>query len=73
MNLGQRARMRPVLYPAAILVALVLNFLVATGVSPYAAGRPLIVAVGIGLLLPGWLGWQSPIAIVPACSGRSWS
>ena len=54
MNLGQRARMRPVLYPAAILVALVLDFLVVTGVSPYAAGRPLIVAVGIGLLLP-WL------------------
>jgi hypothetical protein len=49
-----RARMRPVLYPAAILVAFVLNLLVATDVSPYAAGRPLIVAAGIGLLAP-WL------------------
>jgi hypothetical protein len=46
--------MRPVLYPAAILVVFVLNFLVATDVSPYAAGRPLIAAVGIGLLAP-WL------------------
>jgi hypothetical protein len=44
-----RARMRPVLYPAAILVAFVLNLLVATDVSPYAAGRSLIVAVLIGL------------------------
>jgi hypothetical protein len=43
-----------VLYPAAILVAFVLNFLVETGVSPYAAGRPLILALGIGLLAP-WL------------------
>jgi len=49
-----RARMRPVLYPAAILVAFVLNLLVATDVSPYAAGRPLIAAVAIGLLAP-WL------------------
>jgi hypothetical protein len=46
--------MRPVLYPAAILVAFVLNLLVATDVSPYAAGRPLIAAVAIGLLAP-WL------------------
>jgi hypothetical protein len=49
-----RARMRPVLYPAAILVGFVLNFLVSTGVSPYAAGRPFIVAVAIGVLVP-WL------------------
>lgn len=54
MSLGARARMRPVLYPAAILVAFILNILVATGVSPYAAGRPLILAVAIGLLAP-WL------------------
>ncbi len=54
MRFGARARMRPVLYPAAILVAFVLNLLVATAVSPYAAGRPLIAAVGIGLLAP-WL------------------
>ena len=54
MSLAARVRMRPVLYPAVILVAFVLNFLVDTGVSPYAAGRPLIVAVGIGLLTP-WL------------------
>jgi hypothetical protein len=46
--------MRPVLYPAAILVAFVLNFLVETGVSPYAAARPLVVAVAVGLALP-WL------------------
>jgi hypothetical protein len=54
MTVAERARMRPVLYPALILVAFVLNFLVDTGVSPYAAGRPLIVAVTIGLLVP-WL------------------
>jgi hypothetical protein len=54
VSLWARARMRPVLYPAAILVAFVLNLLVATDVSPYAAGRPLIAAVAIGLLAP-WL------------------
>jgi hypothetical protein len=54
MTLATRARMRPVLYPAAILVAFVLNFLVETGVSPYAAGRPVVVAIVIGLTLP-WL------------------
>jgi hypothetical protein len=54
MTLGARARMRPVLYPAAILLAFVLNLLVDTGASPYAAGRPLIVALLIGLALP-WL------------------
>lgn len=54
MSLSARARMRPVLYPAAILLAFVLNFLVDTGVSPYAAGRPVIVAVVIGLAL-AWL------------------
>ena len=54
MSLAARARMRPVLYPAAILVAFVLNFLIETGVSPYASGRPLILAILIGLALP-WL------------------
>jgi hypothetical protein len=54
VSLRARARMRPVLYPAAILVAFVLNLLVATGVSPYAAGRPLIAAAAIGVLAP-WL------------------
>ncbi len=54
MTIAARARMRPVLYPAAILVALVLNLLVDTGASPYAAGRPLIVALLIGLALP-WI------------------
>jgi len=54
VSIWARARTRPVLYPAAILVAFVLNLLVATGVSPYAAGRPLIAAVAIGLLAP-WL------------------
>lgn len=54
MRLGARARMRPVLYPAAILIAFVLNVLVDTGVSPYAAARPLIVALLIGLVV-AWL------------------
>jgi len=54
VSLRSRARMRPVLYPAAILVAFVLDMLVNTGVSPYAAGRPLILGVGIGLAAP-WL------------------
>jgi hypothetical protein len=54
VSIWARARTRPVLYPAAILVAFVLNALVDSGVSPYAAGRPLILAVGIGLLAP-WL------------------
>lgn len=54
MRLGARARMRPVLYPAAMLVAFVLNALVDSGVSPYAAARPLIVALLIGLLA-AWL------------------
>ena len=54
MTIAARARMRPVLYPAAILVAFVLNLLVETGASPYAAGRPLIVALLVGLALP-WL------------------
>jgi len=52
--MGARARMRPVLYPAAILAAFVLNLFVETGASPYAADRPLIVALVIGLALP-WL------------------
>lgn len=47
--------MRPVPYPAAIAAAYVLNLLVETGVSPYAAARPLVLAVLIGLALP-WLG-----------------
>lgn len=54
MTIAARVRTRPVLYPAAILVALVLSLLVDTGASPYAAGRPLIVALLIGLALP-WL------------------
>jgi len=48
--------MRPVLYPAGIVVAFVLMYLVRTGVSPYAAGRPLLLALGVGLLLPWLLG-----------------
>ena len=55
MTFRARARVRPVLYPAAILVAFVLNALVDSGVSPYAAARPLIVALLIGLLA-AWLG-----------------
>ena len=47
--------MRPVPYPAAIAAAYVLNLLVETGVSPYAAARPLVLAIVIGLTLP-WLG-----------------
>jgi hypothetical protein len=47
--------MRPVLYPAAILVAFVLNALVDSGMSPYAAARPLIAALLIGLVA-AWLG-----------------
>jgi len=49
-----RALRRPVLYPAAVLAAFVLNALVDSGVSPYAAARPLIVALVLGLLAP-WL------------------
>lgn len=52
MSIAARARMRPVLYPAAILVAFILNLLVDTGVSPYAAARPLILALLIGLAVP---------------------
>jgi hypothetical protein len=37
--------MRPVLYPAAIAAAYVLNLVVETEVSPYAATRPLILAI----------------------------
>lgn len=54
MSLAERARLRPVLYPAGILAAFVLSLLVWTGVSPYAAGRPLLIAVALGLSLP-WL------------------
>jgi len=55
VTLAARARMRPVLYPAAIAAAYVLNLVVETEVSPYAATRPLILAIVIGLALP-WLG-----------------
>ncbi len=54
VSFGERVRLRPVLYPAAILMAFVLNFMSETAVSPYAAGRPLLVAVAVGLALP-WL------------------
>jgi len=54
VSLRARARTFPALYPAAILVAFVLNFMVETAVSPYAAGRPLIAALLVGLALP-WL------------------
>jgi hypothetical protein len=49
------ARMRAVLYPAAILVAFVLNALVDSGMNPYSATRSLIVALLIGLVA-AWLG-----------------
>ena len=51
-----RARMRPVLYPVGILAAFVLMSLVRTGVTPDAAGRPLLIAVAVGLLVPWVLG-----------------
>jgi hypothetical protein len=54
MSLAARARMRPVLYPAALLLAFILFLLVESGMSPYVAGRPLIVALVVGLALP-WL------------------
>jgi len=54
LSLGARLRTRPAAYPAAILVALVLNLLVDSAVSPYAIGRPLIAAIAIGFLAP-WL------------------
>lgn len=56
MSLADRARLRPVLYPVGILTAFVLFLLVRTGVSPYAAGRPLMIAVAAGLLVPWILG-----------------
>lgn len=49
-----RLRIRPVLYPAGLLVGFVLYLVVQTGVSPWAAGRPMLAAVGLGLVLP-WL------------------
>jgi Sulfatase len=55
VSLRVRTQMRPVLYPAAILVAFVLNALVDSGMNPYAATRPLIVALLIGLVA-AWLG-----------------
>jgi hypothetical protein len=54
VSLAARLRMRPVLYPAAILLAYVLNELVAWAVSPYAALRPIIALVIAGLAVP-WL------------------
>lgn len=59
MTLTRRARMRPVLYPAAFSVAFVLNFVVGTGVSPYAATRPLAAALVIGLGVP----WAAGLAV----------
>jgi len=59
MTIGARARMRPVLYPAAIAVAFVLNLMIDSEVSPYAAGRPLILAVGVGLAIPWVAGLAS--------------
>ena len=58
MTIGARARMRPVLYPAAILLAFVLNLWVGTGVSPFAATRPLVVALVVGLTIP----WAAGLA-----------
>jgi hypothetical protein len=46
--------MRPLLYPVGISTAFVAFLLVRWGVSPYAAGRPLMIAVALGLILP-WL------------------
>jgi len=54
VSLSTRARMRPVLYPVGILAGFVLFLLVKSGVSPYSAGRPLLIALGVGLALP-WL------------------
>jgi hypothetical protein len=54
VNLATRARMRPVLYPVGILAGFVLFLLVNWGVSPYSAGRPLLIALAVGLALP-WL------------------
>ena len=59
MTIGARTRMRPVLYPAAIAVAFVLNLMIEAEVSPYAAGRPLILAVGVGLAIPWVAGLAS--------------
>jgi len=56
VGLRARVRTRPVLYPVGILVAFILFLLVRTGVSPYAAGRPLLIAVIVGLVLPWLLG-----------------
>jgi hypothetical protein len=52
VSLATRARTRPVLYPTAFLVAFVLNLVVATQVSPYAAGRALAIALVVGLGVP---------------------
>lgn len=57
MSLAWRGRMRPVLYPLGIVVAFVFYQLVRTGVSPYAAGRPLLLAVALGIALPWLLGF----------------
>lgn len=59
MTVTRRARMRPVLYPAAFSVTLVLNLVVGSGVSPYAATRPLAVALAIGLGVP----WAAGLAV----------
>jgi hypothetical protein len=51
-----RASTRPVLYPAGMLIAIVLAYLVQSGVSPYAAMRPLLTAITLGLVAPWLLG-----------------
>ena len=52
MSRSGRWQIRPVLYPAGLLVGFVLFLLVQTGVSPYAAGRPMLIALVVGLILP---------------------
>lgn len=52
----RRASMPPGLYPLGLLLALVLVYLVRSGVSPYAAVRPLLVATLLGLGVPWLLG-----------------
>jgi hypothetical protein len=46
---------RIALYPALLATALVVELITVSGVSPFAAGRPLILAVTGGLLL-AWIG-----------------
>jgi hypothetical protein len=57
VSIAVRARTRPVLYPVGLLAAFVLFLLVRTGVSPYSAGRPLLIAIALGILVPWLLGF----------------